>query len=227
MKVLFLGNSHTYFNDMPALFRNICRQKGKDVEVSMLAEPGVTYGWHLEQYTDLRFALIHGGYDYMIIQQAAHEPCPSKEETLRDAKTIIDMARKQGVKVIQTLPWARLEIPEEQEKMNDIYNAVADQNSIILNPVGKVFEYIIKNYPDIRVHWFDGAHASPYGSYANALCTYATLFDSDLDGISNESFNMYPVDGEGDVTDMDKLKVTLDPIKAENIKTAVIRSISK
>ena len=71
MKVLFLGNSHTYYNDLPALFKNICKQCGRDVEVSMLAQPGVTYDWHLTNGTDLRFALIHGGYDYIVMQQAA------------------------------------------------------------------------------------------------------------------------------------------------------------
>ena len=36
MRVLFIGNSHTYFNDMPALFAAFCRQSGVDMEVTML-----------------------------------------------------------------------------------------------------------------------------------------------------------------------------------------------
>ncbi len=221
MKILFLGNSHTYYNDLPALFAKICKEKGKDVEVNMLAQPGVTYEWHLTQYTDLRFALVHGGYDYIIMQQAAHEPCPSKEETIRDAGKIIEMAKAQGVKVIQTLPWARLGMPEEFEKMKDIYYTLCDKYSVTINPVGLVFEDIVKHNPDIRLHWFDGAHAGPYGSYANALCTYATLFDTDLDGISNESYDMYPVDGGEAVCDKEKLLFLLDPDKAETIKNSV------
>lgn len=222
MKILFLGNSHTYYNDLPILFREICLQMGKKVEVGMLAQPGVTYEWHLTQYTDLRFALMYGGYDHMIIQQAAHEPCPQKEETLRDAKKLITMAKEQGINVIQTLPWARLGIPEEQEKMDGIYSAVAKENSIKLNPVGRVFEYIRLNYPDIRLHWFDGAHAGPYGSYANALCTYALLFGCiDIEKVDNISFDMYPTESCGAVTDRSKMSVSLDPEKADMIKNAV------
>ncbi len=33
MKVLFIGNSYTYFNDMPKLFENLSRENGKDVQV--------------------------------------------------------------------------------------------------------------------------------------------------------------------------------------------------
>ena len=221
MKILFLGNSHTYYNDLPALFKKICKECGKDVEVGMIASPGVTYEWHLTQYTDLRFALVHGGYDYIIMQQAAHEPCPSKEETITDAGRIIEMARAQGVKVIQTLPWARIDIPEEFEKMKDIYYTLCEKYDVKMNPVGHVFEDIIKNHPDIRLHWFDGAHAGPYGSYANALCTYKTIFGDSSENASDESYDMYPVDGEGNVCDKDKLLVKLDPEKVDIIKKTV------
>ena len=37
MKVLFIGNSHTYFNDMPYIFKLICQENNIDVDVTMLA----------------------------------------------------------------------------------------------------------------------------------------------------------------------------------------------
>ncbi len=43
MRVLFIGNSHTYYNDMPHLFAQICQEKGIDTEVTMLAHGGK--GW--------------------------------------------------------------------------------------------------------------------------------------------------------------------------------------
>ncbi|MBQ3099536.1 MAG: hypothetical protein IJC50_00965 [Clostridia bacterium] len=201
MKVLFLGNSHTYYNDLPALFKNVCKQCGRDVEVSMLAQPGVTYDWHLTNGTDLRFALIHGGYDYIVMQQAAHEPCPSKEETLEGALEICRLARLCGVTPIQTVPWARLDV-DEQNRMYEIYEEVCRKTGAKENPVGRVFEYVNNNRPDIRMHWFDGAHASPYGSYANALCTYKTIFGDDIGKVSSLSFESHP----GDQTAFDELE---------------------
>ena len=35
-KVLFIGNSHTYFNDLPGIFKKLCRDQGKEVHVAML-----------------------------------------------------------------------------------------------------------------------------------------------------------------------------------------------
>ena len=40
MRVLFIGNSHTYYNDMPEMFRQIAEENQVDCEVTMLAHCG-------------------------------------------------------------------------------------------------------------------------------------------------------------------------------------------
>ena len=82
-------------------------------------------------------------------------------------------------------------------------------------------KYILKADPDIRLHWFDGAHAGPYGSYANALCTYKTIFGDSIENASDESYDMYPVDGDTALCDRDKLLVKLESEKALTIKRTV------
>ena len=83
LRVLFVGNSHTFFNDMPTIFQMFCRENGIDAEVVMQAHPGVHLSWHLSQQWELRYGLVQGHFDYMVFQQAAH-PCPPMEETLQD-----------------------------------------------------------------------------------------------------------------------------------------------
>ena len=82
VKVLFLGNSHTFFNDMPSIFQMLCEESGTArADVVMQAHPGVHLQWHLSQQWELRYGLVQGGFDYLVFQQAAH-PCPPLEETL-------------------------------------------------------------------------------------------------------------------------------------------------
>ena len=70
MRVLFLGNSHTYFNDMPRLFADMCGElSGERSEVTMLAYSGRSLAWHREEYFSLRFALLYGGYEYCAAQR--------------------------------------------------------------------------------------------------------------------------------------------------------------
>ena len=193
MKVLFLGNSHTYYNDMPQIFAEMCKERGKNVEVTMQAHPGVTYGWHFSQHTELRFALVHGGFDYIVMQQAAHSPCPAKEETLADAKKIIDLARANGVTPIQTMPWAEKRDPAHQAGMYDIYNTLSAETGVKLTMAGNVFEDVFHNHPQINMYWRDGEHASPYGSYTIALAAYAAIFNESVQGLSPNSYETFPV----------------------------------
>ncbi|MDO4459062.1 MAG: hypothetical protein Q4C42_03110 [Clostridia bacterium] len=196
MKVLFLGNSHTYYNDMPHIFENICKEREKNVEVHMQAHPGVTYEWHLSENTELRYAMMYGHYDYIIMQQASHIPCPSKEETHRDAKTIIAMAKDNGVTPIQTMPWAEKDYPEHQATMYDVFCSLHDETGIRLNPVGNVFEDVLSNHPEINMYWLDNRHASAYGSYAAAMCAYATIFGESVQGLSPMSYDTFRVADE-------------------------------
>lgn len=196
MKVLFLGNSHTFYNDMPQIFADICAERGKDVEVAMQAHPGVTYGWHYKQLTELRFALMHGGFDYIVMQQAAHSPCPSKEETLEDAGKIIALARQCGVTPIQTMPWAEKRDPDHQKGMYDIYNTLSKQYDVKLTVAGNVFEDVFYNHPEIDMYWRDGEHASPYGSYVIAMAAYAAIFGESVQGLAPSSYYTYPVSEE-------------------------------
>ena len=196
MKVLFLGNSHTYYNDMPQIFAQMCKARGKDVEVVMQAHPGVTYGWHFRQHTELRFALVHGGFDYIVMQQAAHSPCPDKEETLADAKKIIALARENGVTPIQTMPWAEKWDPAHQAEMYDIYNTLSRENDVKLTVAGQVFEAVFYNHPEINMYWNDGEHASPYGSYTVALAAYAAIFGERVEGMPPNSYETFPVSDE-------------------------------
>lgn len=220
MKVLFLGNSHTFFNDMPQIFKNICAEKGKDVEVAMLAHPGVTYGWHYKQFTDLRFALMWGGFDYIVMQQAAHSPCPSKEETLEDAGKIIELARKFNVTPIQTMPWAEKRDPAHQLNMYDIYNTLSKKYNVKLTVAGNVFEEVFKNYPEIDMYYEDGEHASPYGSYVIAMATYAAIFNDTVKGLKDESYSNY-LSGFVPINDKEDIIYPLEENKATKLQELV------
>ena len=196
VKVLFLGNSHTFFNDMPSIFQMLCEESGTArADVVMQAHPGVHLQWHLSQQWELRYGLVQGGFDYLVFQQAAH-PCPPLEETLPDARQLIGMARDAGVTPIATVTWAEKRFPENQQKMYDIFDAVQAETGVICSPVGQVFQRVAEEEPDIDLYWVDGEHASPYGSYVVAACAYARIFGKSPVGLPARSICNIPADRE-------------------------------
>lgn len=190
MRVLFLGNSHTFFNDMPQTFKQLAESAGVPTEVSMIAHGGRTFAWHLQEAVELRFALLYGQYDYLIIQQAAHFPPepPTPEETLKDVLTIVDMAKAVGATVIPTVTWAERHIPENQSAMNRAYNLVMAEAGLRCSPAGQVFMRVKQEYPEIDMYFEDGAHCSPYGSYGVACCVFSQIFGRSPEGLPNRGF---------------------------------------
>ena len=176
MKVLFVGNSHTFFNDMPELFaRFVDETTGSKPEVTMLAYGGRDYAWHRKEYFALRFNLMYGGYDYCVLQQAAH-PYPPIESTLEVGAEIIGLCHRCGVKPVVYMTWAEKRFPENQQKMTDTCEKLAADNNALLAPVGRVWQKVLHEHGDVDLFFTDGEHAGPYGDFliAATLCKALT-----------------------------------------------------
>ena len=189
MKVLFVGNSHTYFNDMPELFaRFVEKTTGEKPEVVMLAYSGRDWAWHRKEYFSLRFNLVHGGYDYCVIQQAAH-PYPPIESTLEMGGEIIELCRKNGVKPVVYMTWAEKRFPENQQKMTDTCGKLAQEHKALLAPVGEVWKTVLEQHPDIDLFFHDGEHAGPCGDFLIAAVLCKTIAGDVSPAVSGMGFD--------------------------------------
>ena len=189
IRVLFIGNSHTYFNDMPHLFAEKYHEcTGCHAEVTMLAYSGCTLEWHMEELFSVRFNLLYGHYDYCIIQQAAH-PFPGKETTVEFAKKIIDICRTAGTQPVLFMTWAEKAYPENQQKMIDCYTELAEETGSLLAPVGLIWQTLLSD-PEIDLFYSDGEHASVIGDYFIALVMCSLFVDKrDLEKASSKAID--------------------------------------
>ena len=212
MKVLFLGNSHTFFNDMPELFaRFVEKTTGEKPDVTMLAYSGRDLDWHRREYFSLRFNLMHGGYDYCIIQQAAH-PYPPVEQTLQTGADIIDLCHRCGVKPVVYMTWAEKRFPENQQKMIDTCEKLAGENDALLAPIGRVWQAVQTEKPEIELYHTDGEHAGPYGDFLIAAVFCKLLAGSVSPEVSGTGFSFIggKVDMKKPVVQEDKEKLCVE-----------------
>lgn len=208
MKVLFLGNSHTFFNDMPELFaRFVEKTTGEKPEVVMLAYSGRDLDWHRREYFSLRFNLMHGGYDYCVIQQAAH-PYPPIEATLETGADIIDLCHRCGVKPVVYMTWAEKRFPENQQKMIDTCEKLAGGHDALLAPIGRVWQAVQTARPEIELYHTDGEHAGPYGDFLIAAVFCRLLAGDVSPEVSGTGFSFI-----GGAVDMKKPTVQEDKEK--------------
>jgi hypothetical protein len=162
LNLLFIGNSHTYYNDMPLLVKRRAEEAGYSCRVTMIAHGGWFLAQHAEE-PDVRFNILYGKYDYVILQEYAHPFGP--EESFREAAVKLNALIRQACgKPIIYEAWARKDEPEAQANMNIIHQRVAREIDALLAPVGENWWGYMKSWPDLEMYDEDGAHASRTGS---------------------------------------------------------------
>ena len=226
MRVLFIGNSHTYFHDMPHTFGRMCAQlTGEIPEVTMLAYSTRSLAWHREEYFSLRFALLYGQYDFCVLQQQAH-PFPDEEQTRQSVNRILSLCKSGGAKPVLMMTWAEQADPEHFPPMQRFYTALAAETGAILAPVGELFDTICRTHPEIELYWHDGEHASVYGDYLIAATLAALLCHAnDLSQLNEQAID-FDLDFEGENgLPLAKERATDCIVQLDPEKTAVIRSM--
>lgn len=162
LRILFIGNSHTYFNDMPQMVAERFLEEGYDCEVTMIAHGG----WFLEQHVqepDVRFNILYGHYDYVVLQEHSH-PFGPEEKFLEAARALNQWIREAGSKPVIYMTWAKKDEEQEQARMTAVHRAVAKEIDALLAPVGENWWSYMRTYPNLEMYYEDGAHASENGS---------------------------------------------------------------
>src|SRR5687768_14591314 len=69
LDILFIGTSHTYYNSMPNIIKQIGKSIGDSVHIKMSAPGGYDFERHVTLQTTLH-ALDSGDWDYIILQES-------------------------------------------------------------------------------------------------------------------------------------------------------------
>lgn len=111
LRVLFVGNSLTYYNDLPATFATLYRaaEPGVRVETEMLAQGG---GKLRERLAEGRLAalLTQQHYDFVVLQELGGWPaCPREFPGCEDAPTAlresVNLVRANGARPVWLSTW--------------------------------------------------------------------------------------------------------------------------
>jgi Secretion system C-terminal sorting domain len=192
---LFLGNSYTYYNDLPALTANVALSAGDTLIVFSSTPGGYTLANHLNNATSMSY-ITAGQWDFVVLQEQSQMPAfPIEQveaETFPFATQLNDsiLAHSPCAETVFYMTWGRQDGDQQNcanwppvctyEGMDDLlrerYMMMAEMNQGIVSPVGAVRRFLHENYPDINLYAADGSHPSPEGSYAAALCFYTSFF---------------------------------------------------
>jgi PKD repeat protein len=193
-RVLFLGNSYTYVNDLPQLVHDVALSAGD----TLIFDSNTPGGYQLIDHSldpTSKNKIMSGGWDYVVIQGQSQEPITLNNQFNNGGSALYSLIRQyNSCAVVMTyMTWGRKNgdasncptfpvMCTYQGMDTTIRDRYLNLTSVIkgeVSPVSVVWNYIRKNYPGIDLYQPDESHPSPAGSYAAACCFYSTLFKKD------------------------------------------------
>jgi len=193
-KVLFLGNSYTYVNNLPQLVHDVALSAGDTLVFDSYAPGGYQFVNHFADSTSHQ-KIRTGGWDYVILQGQSQEPVLDASDFTNGGNALFNLVKQYNpcAVIMPYMTWGRkngdalncasFPVMCTYEGMDtSIRNAYLSLTAYLngeVAPVSVVWNYTRQNYPTIDLYQPDESHPSAAGSYAAACCFYTSIFKKD------------------------------------------------
>lgn len=171
LRILFVGNSLTYANDLPGMVQRLGELDGRRIEVRALTAPGYALEDHLAS-KELARALGRG-WDVVVLQQGPSSLPESREALRRDARAIARLAPERS-RIALLMVWPPRARVAYFDDVAASYRLAAEDVRGVLIPAGEALREAGED-PSIALFAADGFHPSIAGSYVAALTTYRAV----------------------------------------------------
>lgn len=204
LKVLFLGNSYIFTNNLPNTLKEVAEAEGKTIKVESIAQGGARFQTYANN-PDILAQISEGDYDVLIMQgqsqEVAFPPAQFANEVYPYAQ-IIDNTFKashpQG-RVVYFMTWGYrygdsyncqfyppfCSFWTMGEELCNNYTMMANDFNSEIAPVGKAWQMSIATDSTIVLHSPDNSHPSMEGTLLSAYVFYNTLFNTTLTNGAN------------------------------------------
>lgn len=177
LRILFIGNSYTYTNDLPKLVRELALASGaaRRVDTEAVTAGGVSLKWHWEQGA-ARAALMQKKWDYVVLQDFSTLPLTDAAAVRQYMRLFDEQIRQAGARTVLYLTWARATAPETQAELNRVYYGIGGELAARVAPVGPAWAIARELDPRLQLYENDNSHPTLAGSYLAAYVLQLTLF---------------------------------------------------
>lgn len=174
VNILFVGNSLTYFNNLPELVEIEARSKNITVRSEMLAYPNYAI---LDHWADgaVQNLIKSQTYDFVVIQQGPSSQAFGRQVLFEYGKKFSDLCNANNAKLAFFMVWPSRTYYYTFEGVIQNHRDAAIATGSILCPVGEIWKFHFDNTGDFSYYGADGFHPSLKGSQVAAEVIVATL----------------------------------------------------
>jgi len=176
LRVLYIGNSLTYTNDVPGLVATIAEAGGRSVAYGSIAEPNFSLEDHWNAGIADRIRAARA--DFVVLQQGPSSLPENQEHLRRWSERLAGAIRDAGGRPVLFMVWPSSDRAFVFDAVRDSYRNAAQAVGGLFAPAGETWRAVWSSDPQLTLYGPDGFHPTRLGSVAAALTLYAVLFDA-------------------------------------------------
>jgi hypothetical protein len=192
-RVLFIGNSLTYYNDLPSQVAAMAKDLGvvPPMQTDSMTYPDARLSFYLG--AKAMDKIRNGNWDVVVLQGHGREPLQAPDAFFSAAALLAQEARSAGAEVIFFETWAHASghyvykhaawsggnYKEMQARLRIAYSHAAELTKSSVAYVGSIWEMVLEEHEEIKLYVGDGVHPNECGSYLAACVLITFLTDCD------------------------------------------------
>lgn len=181
-RVLFIGNSLTYTNDLPGMVEALARAGGHRLTVASLTGPGFGLEDHWDR-PETHATITGGSWDVVVLQQGPSALEESRVNLRHWAAEFAPRIRAAGARPALYMVWPSLARAADFPRVSESYRLAAEDVDGVLLPAGDAWQEAWRLDPSLQLYGPDEFHPSVAGTYLAALTIVGRLYDTPLTGL--------------------------------------------
>ncbi len=188
LKVLFVGNSFTASNNMPAMFAEMVKssKSGRPLKIHMVAFPSYTLREHLEDSRTMHEIEQAGPWDFVVLQERSFFPIMRPRDMESACIDLDQKIRATGAKTVLLETWSDADQFQDQIVINECYRNIGRKLNARVIPAGEAWQ---RAEGTGKLYNSDRHHPSQAGSFLVACVVYNSLTGKDARSLSSDAEN--------------------------------------
>jgi hypothetical protein len=179
VRVLFIGNSMTYMNDLPAMMKAVAKQAGTPVpETEMVAFPDFALEDHWAEGTARR-RLEVARWDFVVMQQGPSSLPENQVNLMTWTEQFTPSIRNAGAEPVLYMIWPSQSRDSAFPAVLESYRNAAAAVHGIFAPAGEAWRLALAVDPATPLYFKDGFHPLPSGTYLAAVVILGRIHSFD------------------------------------------------
>jgi hypothetical protein len=174
IQVLFVGNSLTYTNDLPALIKELAAMDGISLTYDEILLPDYSLEDHWND-GNVQAVIKKKHYDIMVAQQGPSALPESQELLKKYAQKFADECVAANTQLNLYMVWPSKSRSFDLDNVIVSYTQAALQTGASFSPVGSAWKSVWEKHPDFQLHGPDDFHPFVNGSVLASMIIYASL----------------------------------------------------